>query len=80
MKNNPKNLLNMIHEKNNNQDNSNIHEPPTCTQLIQNFLDKEKLTNNKELQEQKEELNKKIQNIRSMKEQNKMFLKNKFDS
>ena len=70
----------MIHEKNNNQDNSNIHEPPTCTQLIQNFLDKEKLTNNKELQEQKEELNKKIQNIRSMKEQNKMFLKNKFDS
>ena len=80
LKNNPKNLLNMIHEKNNNQDNSNIHEPPTCTQLIQNFLDKEKLTNNKELQEQKEELNKKIQNIRSMKEQNKMFLKNKFDS
>ena len=80
LKNNPKNLLNMIHEKNNNQDSNNIHEPPTCTQLIQNFLDKEKLTNNKELQEQKEELNKKIQNIRSMKEQNKMFLKNKFDS
>ena len=25
LKNNPKNLLNMIHEKNNNQDNSNIH-------------------------------------------------------
>ena len=70
----------MIHEKNTNQDSNNIHEPPTCTQLIQNFLDKEKLTNNKELQEQKVELNKKIQNIRSMKEQNRNFLKNKFVS
>jgi flagellar motility protein MotE (MotC chaperone) len=79
LKNNPKNLLNMIHEKN-NQDSINVNEPPTFTELIQNFLDKEKLTNNKELQEQKVELNKKIQNIRSMKEQNRNFLKNKFVS
>ena len=81
---NPKfNFLDLINGKNNQENNNNginIHEPPTSTQLIENFINNSNYVKNKEIQEHKDELNKKIQNIRSMKDQSKILFKSKVDS
>ena len=80
---NPKfNFLDLINGKN-SQDNSNSiiykNKPPTSTQLIENFINNSSYGNHKEILQHRDELNKKIQNIRSMKDQNKNLFKNKFD-
>lgn len=58
--------------------NLNITEDdlPNFTQIFQNFIDKEKLINNKELEVEKEELNKKLQRIRTIKSQHKSIKNN----
>ncbi len=80
---NPKfNFLDLINEKNSQENNNNainLHEPPTSTQLIENFINNSSYGNHKEIQEHKDELNKKIQNIRSMKNQSKHIFKNKLE-
>ena len=43
------------------------------TQLLQNFIDKENLENYKELKDEKEELNKKLQRLRTAKTQNRLL-------
>ena len=50
------------------------NQPPTFTQLIQNFIDNEKLENHQELKDEKEKLNQKIKKMRSVKDKtNNLF-------
>ena len=81
LKKNPNfNFLEMIND--NIEKNLNVTEDdlPNFTQIFQNFIDKEKSINNKELEYEKEELNKKLQRIRTIKSQHKSFKNNyKYD-
>ena len=66
----------MINEKmGNNKPSTPINnQPPTFTQLIQNFIDNEKLENHQELKDEKEKLNQKIKKMRSVKDKtNNLF-------
>jgi len=66
----------MINEKMGNSKVSTPinNQPPTFTQLIQNFIDNEKLENHQELKDEKEKLNQKIKKMRSVKDKtNNLF-------
>jgi hypothetical protein len=69
-------VLDMINEKMGNSKVSTPinNQPPTFTQLIQNFIDNEKLENHQELKDEKEKLNQKIKKMRSVKDKtNNLF-------
>ncbi len=68
------NFLEHIH-KSSEKKNDNKNDIPTFTLLLQNFIDKEKLLNFKELEGEKEELSKKIKKMKSMKYKNKIGIK-----
>ena len=67
----------MINEKmGNNKPSTPINnQPPTFTQLIQNFIDNENLENHQELKNEKEKLNQKIKKMRSVKDKNSNLFK-----
>ncbi len=78
LKNNPNiKVLDMINEKmGNNKPSTPINnQPPTFTQLIQNFIDNENLENHQELKNEKEKLNQKIKKMRSVKDKNSNLFK-----
>ena len=71
------NFLDVVMEKNNfkQERRISINNPPSFTQLISNFIEQDKL-DFKGLEDEKDELNKKISHIKSIKEKKQMPLKN----
>ena len=67
-------FLDMIY-KNIEKKNDNKNEEQTFSLLLQNFIDKEKLLDFKDLEGEKEDLNKKIEKMKSMKYKNKINIK-----
>ena len=69
------NVLDVINhnlEKNTpNQNSLKNNATMSFTQLLQNFIDKKNLENYKELKDEKEEINKKLQRLRTAKTQNR---------
>ena len=68
------NFLDVINEniKKNHEIQNNPNDPPSFTQFLQNFMDNENIKNNNEFLEQKEELNLKMEKMKTMKRQSEM--------
>ena len=67
------NFLDVITETNKkNHENQNPNDPPSFTQFLQNFIDNENVKNNNEFLEEKEELNLKMEKMKTVKRRSEM--------
>ena len=72
------NFLDVITETNkkNHENQNNPNDPPSFTQFLQNFIDNENVKNNNEFLEEKEELNLKMEKMKTVKRQSEMTVNN----
>jgi hypothetical protein len=76
------NFLDLINEniKKNQEINNNQNDPPSFTQFLQNFMENENVKNSKEFLEEKEELNQKMEKMKTIKKHSQMTVNHLYNN